>query len=58
MRTEWPRGSGEWLSFPEIDRCAWFPADTAREKMNAAQSELIGRLEAALVAPENVRDGV
>ena len=58
MRTEWPRGSGEWLSFPEIDRCAWFPADTAREKMNAAQSELIGRLEAALVAPENLRDVV
>jgi predicted NUDIX family NTP pyrophosphohydrolase len=48
MRTEWPRGSGQFLSFPEIDRCAWFPADVARVKMNAAQSELLDRLEAAL----------
>lgn len=21
-RTEWPRGSGKWVSFPEVDRCA------------------------------------
>ena len=48
MRTEWPRGSGDWLSFPEIDRCSWFPAEIARAKMNPAQSELIARLEAAL----------
>ncbi|HZG44446.1 MAG TPA: NUDIX domain-containing protein, partial [Longimicrobium sp.] len=24
MRTEWPRGSGRWITFPEVDRCAWF----------------------------------
>jgi predicted NUDIX family NTP pyrophosphohydrolase len=48
MRTEWPRGSGQFLTFPEIDRCGWFSAETARVKMNPAQSELIGRLEAAL----------
>lgn len=48
VRTEWPRGSGRWLTFPEVDRCAWFSADEAREKINAAQAELIGRLEAAL----------
>lgn len=48
MRTEWPRGSGQWITFPEIDRCAWFGVATARVKLNAAQSELLERLEAAL----------
>jgi predicted NUDIX family NTP pyrophosphohydrolase len=49
MRTEWPRGSGRWIEFPEVDRCRWFDAETARTKMNAAQSELIGRLEQMLM---------
>jgi predicted NUDIX family NTP pyrophosphohydrolase len=48
MRIEWPRGSGRWQSYPEVDRCAWFDADSAREKINAAQAELIDRLEALL----------
>jgi len=48
MRTEWPRGSGRWLTFPEVDRCAWFDPEAARAKLNAAQAELIGRLEAVL----------
>lgn len=48
MRTEWPRGSGRWLTFPEVDRCAWFGPDPAREKINPAQAELIDRLEALL----------
>jgi predicted NUDIX family NTP pyrophosphohydrolase len=48
MRTEWPRGSGRWLTFPEVDRCEWFDARSAREKVNPAQAELIDRLEAAL----------
>ena len=48
VRTEWPRGSGRWLTFPEVDRCGWFDPKTAREKINPAQAELIARLEAAL----------
>ena len=48
MRAEWPRGSGRWLAFPEVDRCEWFDAHTARQKINPAQAELIDRLEAAL----------
>jgi predicted NUDIX family NTP pyrophosphohydrolase len=48
MRTEWPRGSGRWLSFPEVDRCEWFRAHSARQKINPAQSELIDGLEASL----------
>ena len=49
MRTEWPRGSGRMIEFPEVDRCGWFDPDTARVKMNPAQAELVDRLEAALV---------
>ncbi len=48
MRTEWPRGSGRWIVFPEVDRCAWFDPDVARKKINPAQSELIERLEQKL----------
>ena len=44
-KAEWPRGSGTWLTFPEIDRCAWFDLETARRKINPGQAELIDRLE-------------
>ena len=47
-RTEWPRGSGRWLTYPEVDRCAWFDPRLAREKINPAQAELIDRLEGEL----------
>ena len=50
MRTQWPRGSGRWIEFPEIDRCGWFDPASAKTKMNPAQAELIDRLEAALTA--------
>jgi predicted NUDIX family NTP pyrophosphohydrolase len=48
VQTEWPRGSGRWLTFPEVDRCGWFGPETARKNLNPAQAELISRLEAAL----------
>jgi predicted NUDIX family NTP pyrophosphohydrolase len=48
MRIEWPRGSGRWLRFPEVDRCAWFDLQTARAKINPAQAAFIDRLEAEL----------
>lgn len=51
MRTEWPRGSGRWLTFPEVDRCAWFPPAVARQRLNLAQAEFIDRLEAILAVP-------
>ena len=47
-KTEWPRGSGRMVSHPEVDRCAWFTPAQARRKINAAQAELIERLEALL----------
>jgi predicted NUDIX family NTP pyrophosphohydrolase len=47
-RTEWPRGSGRWLTYPEVDRCAWYRAEDAKRLINPAQSELIDRLEREL----------
>lgn len=47
-RMEWPRGSGRWITFPEVDRCAWLAPDSARRKINPAQAELIDRLLAQL----------
>lgn len=47
-RYEWPRGSGRWVTFPEVDRCAWFEPDAARARLNPAQAELIDRLAGAL----------
>lgn len=48
MRTEWPRGSGRIITFPEVDRCDWFDPTEARHRMNPAQAELVGRLERVL----------
>jgi predicted NUDIX family NTP pyrophosphohydrolase len=45
---EWPPRSGRTQSFPEIDRAEWFPLAAARAKLNPAQAEFIGRLEALL----------
>jgi predicted NUDIX family NTP pyrophosphohydrolase len=50
-RTQWPPGSGRWIDYPEVDRCAWFDARVARTRINPAQAELIDRLEAALASP-------
>ncbi len=47
-QTEWPRGSGRRITYPEVDRCAWFTPEEARRRMNAAQAEFIERLEARL----------
>jgi predicted NUDIX family NTP pyrophosphohydrolase len=47
-QVEWPPGSGRWITYPEVDRCAWYDPASARRRINPAQSELIGRLEAVL----------
>jgi predicted NUDIX family NTP pyrophosphohydrolase len=53
VKVEWPRGSGRWLTFPEIDRCAWFDMPTAREKINLAQVEFLERLEGEIALGEH-----
>ena len=45
---EWPPRSGRKQSFPEIDRAAFFNAETARIKLNPAQSAFVDRLEEKL----------
>lgn len=45
---EWPRGSGKFVEFPEIDRVAWCDVGTARVRLLKGQRPLLDRLEAAL----------
>lgn len=56
MTTEWPRGSGRTITFPEIDRCGWFDAEAAQSRINAAQGELLQRL-ARMLAASPATDG-
>jgi predicted NUDIX family NTP pyrophosphohydrolase len=46
--SEWPPGSGRRITYPEVDRCGWFAPEAARQRINAAQAELIDRLQAVL----------
>jgi len=48
---EWPKGSGRIQQFPEIDRAAWFPLETARLKILKGQAPLLERLAAHLAEP-------
>lgn len=48
--SEWPPGSGRRITYPEVDRCAWFDAEAARTYMNPAQAELVTRLQERLQA--------
>jgi predicted NUDIX family NTP pyrophosphohydrolase len=41
---QWPRGSGRMQAFPEVDRAAWFDADTARTKLLSGQVAFVDRL--------------
>ncbi|WP_292975700.1 NUDIX domain-containing protein [Mycobacterium sp.] len=44
---EWPRGSGQMKSFPEVDRVEWFPVAQARAKLLKGQLPLLDQLMAA-----------
>jgi predicted NUDIX family NTP pyrophosphohydrolase len=41
---EWPPGSGDVKTFPEIDRAEWFNLEDARRKMMESQWTLLDRL--------------
>ena len=43
---EWPRGSGQMRSFPEVDRVKWFPVARARAKLLKGQLALLDQLMA------------
>lgn len=44
FQIEWPPRSGTMATFPEVDRAEFFPIETAREKINAAQTVFLDRL--------------
>jgi predicted NUDIX family NTP pyrophosphohydrolase len=44
VEVQWPPRSGKMLEIPEVDRAEWFGIQEAREKINAAQVELLDRL--------------
>jgi predicted NUDIX family NTP pyrophosphohydrolase len=41
---EWPRGSGRIQEFPEMDRAAWFPIETAKLKLVKGQIPILTKL--------------
>jgi len=45
---EWPRGSGQIRSFPEVDKAAWFNLTEARRRILPAQANFLDALLAAL----------
>jgi predicted NUDIX family NTP pyrophosphohydrolase len=47
----WPPGSGQWRTFPEVDRAEWFGLDEARQRINPGQVPLLSALEAMLAGP-------
>jgi predicted NUDIX family NTP pyrophosphohydrolase len=44
-RVQWPPGSGQWRTYPEVDRAEWFALAEARERINPAQAALLETLE-------------
>jgi predicted NUDIX family NTP pyrophosphohydrolase len=38
---EWPRGSGRLATYPEVDRAAWFDAETALWKVHKGQQPIL-----------------
>ncbi len=45
---QWPPRSGKWVSFPEVDRAAFFHMPEARVRMNPAQVKFLDRLGATI----------
>jgi predicted NUDIX family NTP pyrophosphohydrolase len=45
VRVQWPPGSGQWRTFPEVDRAEWFDLAEARRRINPAQAALLDALE-------------
>lgn len=52
---EWPRRSGKYQQFPEVDQACFFSDELARRKLKATQVPLLDRLRVALEKP--VRPG-
>ena len=44
FKMEWPPKSGQWKTFPEVDRGGWFTIEEARQKINPSQVSFIDEL--------------
>jgi predicted NUDIX family NTP pyrophosphohydrolase len=45
---EWPKGSGKFQTFPEIDKVEWTPVETARTRLSKGQVAFLDRLHTHL----------
>ncbi len=45
---EWPKGSGQFKSFPEVDRAEWFSVEQARVKLLQGQIPFLDQLKERL----------
>jgi predicted NUDIX family NTP pyrophosphohydrolase len=50
---QWPRGSGQWRAYPEVDRAAWFNLAEARRRILPAQGALLDALSGLLSGPDH-----
>jgi predicted NUDIX family NTP pyrophosphohydrolase len=50
FKVQWPPHSGQWKTFPEVDRAAWFSLPQAREKILKSQRSLLDQLEQMLTS--------
>jgi predicted NUDIX family NTP pyrophosphohydrolase len=48
FQVEWPPRSGEYRSYPEVDRAAWFGLAEARAQILPSQTPILDALEAEL----------
>jgi predicted NUDIX family NTP pyrophosphohydrolase len=53
FQMEWPRGSGQLRSFPEVDRAEWMRPELAKRKVVRGQVAAIDRLLAATASGED-----
>jgi len=44
FKLEWPPHSGKMIDVPEVDRAEWFDLETAKQKLNPAQADLVEEL--------------
>ena len=50
---EWPKGSGKFREFPEVDRVGWFEVSEARSKLTKGQRPILDLLLDALEDAES-----
>src|SRR5688500_13470173 len=51
FRMQYPPGSAQWRTFPEVDKAAFYGVEAAREKINPAQAAFLDRLMELLRGP-------